>query len=361
MIFCFRVDSSSKIASGHVSRCVTLASYLRENGHCCFFICRDLAGNFTHLIRDNKFDILMLSKPKDAISDDCDRHHSRWLEVTWLRDAEETGQVLVENGIEPDWIIVDHYALDRLWHEHMRSFTKKIMVIDDLADREYDCDVLLDQSLLPQMSSRYETKVDENCLCLLGPRYALLSPEFSERKNTIKINDKNIKNVLLSFGGIDHASLTYMATKAFLAAKREDVVLKIVLPSECSKKNKILELSTIHQNIIVHNPLPSLAGLMAEADFSIGACGLTCWERLCMGIPSLVCTLAENQIPTAFELQKRGLIEYCGHFDSVDQSVLEKRIGYHLNNRLKSSWIKNCFETTDGLGLNKLLSVLSPL
>ena len=35
-----------------------------------------------------------------------------------------------------------------LWEEKLRVKSNKIMVIDDLADRNHDCDILLDQTLL---------------------------------------------------------------------------------------------------------------------------------------------------------------------------------------------------------------------
>ena len=55
------------------------------------------------------------------------------------------------------------------------------MVIDDLADRPHDCDLLLDQNL-GHAAADYDGLVPERCTRLVGPRYALLRPEFAEAR-----------------------------------------------------------------------------------------------------------------------------------------------------------------------------------
>ena len=76
--------------------------------------------------------------------------------------------------------MVDHYALDVRWESAMRTQARHIMVIDDIADRQHDCDVLLDQNFYENMQTRYTGKVPPYCRLLLGPRYALLRDEFRE-------------------------------------------------------------------------------------------------------------------------------------------------------------------------------------
>ena len=61
-----------------------------------------------------------------------------------------------------------------------RSAQFKVLVIDDLADREFDADILLDQNYFGEkIKNRYVKLVNNDCLCLLGPSYALLGDEYS--------------------------------------------------------------------------------------------------------------------------------------------------------------------------------------
>ena len=77
----------------------------------------------------------------------CDLKHPAWLGADWQTDARQIEKII--KGIEPfpDWLVVDHYALDERWEGYLRPYVKKIMVIDDLADRPHACDLLLDQNL----------------------------------------------------------------------------------------------------------------------------------------------------------------------------------------------------------------------
>ena len=41
--------------------------------------------------------------------------------------------------------------------------------------------------------------------------------------------------------------------------------------------------------------MPNLAKLMVNSDIAIGAGGVTTLERMCVGLPSIVISIAENQ------------------------------------------------------------------
>lgn len=125
-------------------RCLTLAKALREHGIQCSFVCREHEGHFGELIKKNGFELFLLSTEIGAdLQIDSGLAHSSWLRCSIDMDAKQTRQVLPE---KVDCLVVDHYALDARWEIQMRSVCQKIVVIDDLADRKHDCDVLLDQN-----------------------------------------------------------------------------------------------------------------------------------------------------------------------------------------------------------------------
>ena len=134
-----RTDSSLKIGSGHVTRCLTLAEALRDSGATVRFVCRDLQGNINDIIFKKGFKVYELS----ALDLDEGREHytevdedyTHWLNVTQEQDAVETLDVL--NSMCPDWLIVDHYGLDCDWENRLRPHAHKLMVIDDLANRPH--------------------------------------------------------------------------------------------------------------------------------------------------------------------------------------------------------------------------------
>jgi hypothetical protein len=95
----------------------------------------------------------------------------------WADDAEATRRIVAR--AEADWLITDHYAIDFRWHAKLRGAVRRIMAIDDLADRAHDADLLLDQSDPTETAARYHGLVTRSCVLLLGPRYALLRSEFA--------------------------------------------------------------------------------------------------------------------------------------------------------------------------------------
>ncbi|MCX7596049.1 MAG: hypothetical protein N2235_20290, partial [Fischerella sp.] len=142
-------------------RCLTLATALREEGATCLFICRNHHNNIIPIVRQKGFTVYELPTGKEPTT-------AADLGVSPEQDAEQTKQVIKSLEATPDWLIVDHYGIDKAWEQHLRPVVKQIFVIDDLANRPHDCDVLLDQNYTHRWD-RYEGLVPKDCCQLLGP------------------------------------------------------------------------------------------------------------------------------------------------------------------------------------------------
>jgi len=204
----FRVDAAIQVGTGHVIRCLTLAEKLRRLGHKCIFICRDHLGNLSEFVTNKGFVVHLLSTPSDVnfTVENDDTAHAEWLGVSWLIDAEQT--LVALGSIEADWLVVDHYALDSRWERLLKKAAGQIMVIDDLADRDHACDLLLDQNLGRELAD-YDYKVPAHCTRLIGPKYALLRPEFArlrEKSLTRRVEPK-VKRILVTLARISHEGI----------------------------------------------------------------------------------------------------------------------------------------------------------
>jgi len=289
----FRVDSSLSMGAGHIMRCLTLADELTKQKHQVAFICRDLIGN---LISSIEYSVLKLPRNSDFKSDDL---YLNWLGETLEKDAEQTSKVIPDNT---DVLIIDSYALDIRWHKYLRKDTEKIMVIDDLANRQFDCDILLNQNLGVQKKN-YNNKVSSDCRLLLGCNYALLRPEFAEFRNQAlkkRKNTKEIKNILVSVGGSDTKNLTYDILQCLDGLDGFDIV---VVLGETSPYNNMIKSYAKDRNVEVVINTNNMAELMLDADLAIGAGGSTSWERCCLGLPTLLYITADNQRKIAVELE----------------------------------------------------------
>lgn len=339
-------------------RCLTLAESLREKGASVQFVCRLHEGHLCELIEERGFKVTRLRAAKTTIRTEAHLAHSAWLGASWQDDAEQTCAGIGAMGIKPDWLIVDHYALDEQWEQSLRPFVDRVFAIDDLADRKHDCDVLLDQNLVENIQARYNKKVSRYCTLLLGPQYALLQRIYADLRDRIPPREGPIKRILIFFGGADERNLTGLALQALINLNRPDIKADVVFRGDSYHADNIRKQAEGRANVHLHSNLPSLASLVAQADLALGASGATSWERLCLGLPTLVVTLAENQKPIAECLHRRKLAHWLGHVDEVSVGQLEQVLAERIEQGIDIVDSLNCRATVDGRGAERVRSVI---
>lgn len=327
MIIAFRTDASSQIGTGHFMRCLTLADELKRKGAKIIFISRHTPQFLAAALRDKGF---VYKSIKDEIDIDIleDLPHSLWLGTTQENDAKLTNEVLAD--ISCDWIVVDHYALDHRWEKSVRTSCKKIMVIDDLADRQHACDVLLDQNYYEDMSSRYANKVQDHCQLLLGPSYALLKDDFKSFRTQIAPHSGEVKKILVFFGGIDAADFTSLTINTLAGINRQwsvDVVIGLQHPNSAK-----IQKTCDKYRFKCHVQTARMAELMSEADLSIGAGGTAIWERCCLGLPAIVFCTAENQREQVADAGKLGVL----YAPQINELNFEAELQQHLESLIES-------------------------
>lgn len=326
----FRVDASQLIGSGHVMRCLTLANNLKMHEAETIFICRHLPEYLQSMLEQQHHIVYRLSTP-DIQRDNAG--YAEWLGVSQEEDAIDTINIIGNKTC--DWMVVDHYALDIIWETSIRLISKNILVIDDLAQRKHACDLLLDQNLYLDMSSRYLHLVPSQCNCLLGPVYALLRPEFSVLRNQIKPRDGKIGRILVFFGGMDAINLTGRVLESLRDNILDDVIVDVIIGKQHPKISSIQALCE-ELGFICHIQTSEIAQLMSLADFSIGAGGTATWERCCLGLPTMAFIAAENQEKLIYDAAKAGLIIAAGNVNdalSIDIAVVTKKIVEVLKNK----------------------------
>ena len=309
MKFAFRADASIRIGSGHVMRCLTLADGLKARGHESCFLARPHEGHLADHIRARGH--ALVSLPIDGGDrDEADPDgppHAEWLGGPWTGDATATLAAL--RGAAPDWLVVDHYALDARWEALVAPACGRMLVIDDLADRPHACDMLLDQNP-GRRAADYAALLPAGCETLIGQQFALLRPEFRALRTAslARREAPMLRNILVSMGGIDKDDATSAVLDGIEAAGLPDgVTVTVVSGRDAPWLDKVRRRAAD-----MRLPTEVLAGVrnmaerMMQADLAIGAAGGTAWERCCLGLPSIVIVLAVNQRPGAEALARAG-------------------------------------------------------
>lgn len=306
----FRADASLHIGTGHVMRCVTLADALSAQGANCQFICREHDGHLIDFIRNKGYAVHAL--PAESCNgrppSTADQlPHSHWLGANQTQDAAACAPILAAQP--PDWLVVDHYALDEHWENALAPHYRQLMVIDDLADRHHACHLLLDQTF-GRSATDYRSLVPQQCQLLCGSAYALLRPEFAALRpySLLRRAQPELRQLLIAMGGVDKDNTTSQVLRALRNSP---------LPQECAITVVMGATAPHLADVRKHSqkmPWPTrvlvgvenMAQLMADSDLAIGAAGATAWERCCLGLPSLMIVLAENQQKIFSELEQVG-------------------------------------------------------
>lgn len=293
----FRADASVRIGTGHVMRCLTLGDALRAGGAEVLFLCRPLAGDLRGLIAARGHRVLALpalaERPPQAVG----KGPAEWLGISEAGDAADCLRLLA--GAEPAaWLVADHYAIGRDWQSRMRQACRRVMVLDDLADREHDCDLLLDPGL-GRSTAEYAALLPPGAVPLLGPDYALLRPEFAAHRaaSLARRAKPELRRILVTLGGADIDNATSAVLDALEGSRvPAGVEITVVMGASAPWLDAVrARAGQMRFPVRVLAGVGTIAEVMTASDLAIGAAGGTAWERCCLGLPSIQMVMAPNQ------------------------------------------------------------------
>lgn len=272
----FRFDASPALGAGHAYRCLTLARALTNLGWSCRGVTNREAPATVPALRDSG--VLPVSEAESFRAEPA------------------------------DWLVVDHYGLNADWESGCRDWAGSILAIDDLADRKHDCDILLDQTF-GRRAEDYDGLVPAPCRVLAGSDFALLRPDFARARPASlarRGDTKGIERILVNLGATDPNNHSLEVLKGIVASGTTaavDVVLGAAAPHLESIRAQI---DAMPQQARLHVEAHDMPALIAAADLGIGAGGTSTWERCCLGLPSLLLVIAENQRAVAEAVAAAG-------------------------------------------------------
>jgi UDP-2,4-diacetamido-2,4,6-trideoxy-beta-L-altropyranose hydrolase len=348
-----RTDASPRIGTGHVMRMLTLADALRDRGAHVRFIARTGPGDMLGAIRARGHEAIAL--PGGAVPAESDTMQDQ--------DAAQTLESLPSRRI--DLLACDHYGLGRRWHAALRGRTANMLVVDDLADREHDCDMLLDQNL-GRAPADYDGLLPRRCRRLVGPAYAMLRPQFARARAQAlqrRIGTEEVRRVLVSLGGADlpNATCRVLESLAATAALRR-LQVDVVMGAQAPWLDAVRTLAAdLPMPVQVHVGVADMAELMLVSDVAVGAAGGSAWERCCLALPTLVVLLADNQRAGAHALSEAGAACLIGDIDAVDTGLGTRLAELCAEPSRLQAMAVAAAGVTDGLGVSRVLEQLEQM
>lgn len=282
-----RVDASLDAGSGHVMRCLVLATELRNRGHEVIFGCTPLNGDMRHFIRQHDFEVIRLAKPKSSGKICESLPYLRWLGKSIAEDAQNFADLFPSI----DLLITDHYAIGAEWQRYVaRLLNCRILALDDLGRTHY-ADIVLDQTL----GRSRNDYADSRARVLVGSQYALIGRNFLARREAAlaRVRSPGVLKILVSLGSVDHENATLKILKAM--ENVENIEITVLLPEKAPHYEAVKAWCAKKTNLSHFDFVFDMASLMMSHDVAMGAPGSTSWERACVGLPSIVVPLVENQ------------------------------------------------------------------
>ena len=327
-----RVDASPEIGIGHIMRCLTLAQELKNNFDKIIFLTRKDSGDFTETIMKNEFEVIF---------------------IPTNNDSDIIKNLITTYSENKNFLLIDHYDVDSNFESSLKNIFEKIFVIDDLANRKHDCDLLIDQNYYRDLNHRYKKLIQNDTITLLGSKYAIIRPEFRNiNKKTIKKNSQ-IKKILVSFGGSDPTNECKKALDALCSIENNQFEIVAIVGIYNNKFERLKKLYEKYSNIKIYRHVNDLSQLMLNSDLFIGAGGTTTWERFYMGLPSIVIVISDDQKESIEFLSDMGHIINLGLAKNVTSKTYVQTL-QKLNSDLIYNMSLNNQKLVDGNGSNRI-------
>jgi len=316
-------------------------------------------------------------------------HHQEW--VIKLASTPETMRVV--EGLLPEWLghlhihgedeadpqalkntrsdgcqvlIVDHYGLDAGYEKELKGWAEKIVVIDDLANRPHDCDVLIDQTPF-RTPHIYKSLVPSRCTALCGADYALLRPQFAQlRFSTVRVPEDHFppRRIAVFMGMGDQNCLSAKALEG-IAESGLNAEVKVFLGAHSPARAPVEDFARNHSNVDVRINDQNISNHLAWADLAIGTAGTAAWERCCLALPTITMTITDphndNQRETAKVLGEKGAALILGEGIKVQVSDIASSIRKFISNRDEYEAMSAAAAgICDGLGASRTAMYLAP-
>jgi len=352
-----RADASETIGTGHLMRCLALADRLRRQGAKITFACAKIPADLAHRITAGGFKYLDVSSPTTPMwtggpEDVLDI-------AAQLADLAATRQATT--GVF-DWVIVDHYGLDARWEEETRTWARRLLVLDDLANRPHDCDLLLDQNPGDERHRRYQELSPRHAALLAGPRFALLRSDFAAMRAACSPRAGAIGRVFVMFGGSDPTRETAKAIEALRSVPRVGKAIDVVVGTANPLAAYLRDACARDPRMRFHCGAPNIAELMASADLALGACGTSAWERCAVFLPAIVVAVADNQREIASGLARAGAAEFAGwHADVTMTDLANVLLALDSSPARVKSLSERAGVLVDGRGADRVATAMEEL
>jgi UDP-2,4-diacetamido-2,4,6-trideoxy-beta-L-altropyranose hydrolase len=308
-----RCDASVSIGTGHAMRCLALAQAWQDiGGRAVFAMARSTAAVEERLEHEG---VGITRLQAETGSGD---------------DAQAT--IALARAQTAAWVVVDGYDFGADFQAAVKRHGLKLLCVDDNGEAgHYSADLILNQNA-HATEAVYEGKA-QGVQLLLGSRFCLLRREFAAWHGWSREVPDRVKRILVTMGGSDADNFTLRVIDAIRLLEEDDLETTVVVGG--SNPHVDLLESAVRDGGAAFSLLkdPSnMPELLSAADLAVAGAGTTCWEMCLLGLPALICVLADNQESIASTLASRGIVRSLGRSKDVSIAKIQAELLSLLDN-----------------------------
>lgn len=317
----FRVDGNNEIGMGHIYRVRKIASLLKAN-NMKVYIFTKCDPNNVELLKKCSDEIFFI---KENVS-----------EIEFIK-------------FKIKYLRIKLFVLDKLNTDisYISSVKEscKVLCLDDNGIGSTKADLVINGIVRSPYTQTYEH-------ILFGPKYIILN--LPATISPIKIINKKVAKVLLSFGGSDPNNITLYALNNLIDL--EDIEITVCIGPAFKKTlvDTINKMIDGHKNINVIR-VDDISSYIIESDLCIVSGGITLFEVAYLGVPSIVICQVDHQVETAKLFEANNACLNLGLHSELGEEHLKQEFFNIINDYQRREELSMASKLyVDGKGIERI-------
>lgn len=309
----FIYDSGKKIGSGHFGRCLNFSKYISKiyPDYKFYFISKDKTFSKKILNKKNKFLFLKKNNYKILLG--------------------------ILKSIDPRYIFIDSYLLSFFFKKKIYDNFKNTIIIEDQIKSKQIGKIYINYNYNSIEKTKNQILKFEKKF--IGYKYFIKNTKYLNYKPK-KLN--GIRRILIYFGSTKNTILLKNVLNILSNEKFNKINFKIVLgkfenynfKKNFSKKNFYFFKDLSNEDFLK---------ISSTCQLSIGSGGVSCWERIFLGLINFVIVTAKNQSYSSNQMSKLKYIHKLGTKGKISNKLLTKKLNQDIfnHNLIKSIYGKS--------------------
>jgi len=326
-----RTDASPTLGSGHFMRMLALAEAWQETGGDVVIGGR---APDSHVERARRLGAKLVS-PSSGLDD-----------ATWT--------IQQASAHRANRLVADGYDFSLNYQRRVRAAGFKLAVVDDNGENQaYDADWVVNVNV--HASDALYGRRAAHTQLLLGPKYAMIRRKIRLAAGSSRPSCPIAGRLLVTMGGSDPLDVTGRIIQGLIGSSFDTHILVGGANRRLSEYQ-----GAVDKGMTLHHDVFDVASVMRAVDLALAACGGTVWELALLGVPSLVVTLADNQLALASHLDRVGATLYLGDARGITSTKewMQKLDEVATDERLRARLVASARSLVDGNGAQRVVAAL---